>query len=116
MTECSIRFDGDTYDFDETPTEPLKACGKIWTMGWDIPTYWSVDGFNQCWASCGHGTVMSKTTPDILFNECKDSPHIEAQVRQALGRKPKYPTWIAEAKAAGWTPPADWDESKYDVP
>lgn len=114
MSDVDVGFALRLDSFDGSPDLPLKSGGKIWHQGWEIPTYWAVDASNQCWASCGHGSTLAKVEPRKLLSEARDEPRCDREIRKALGMKQRLPDWARAAKAAGWTPPADWDEAQYD--
>lgn len=115
MTDhIKIDYNGRLYPFYEEPVLPLKGCGQVWTVGWDIPTTWAIDAKNQCWMDDAHGSPMRQVEVRFLLGEASDTPAVVAEIRRLLGRKPQKPSWIASARAAGWTPPSGWDESQYD--
>ena len=104
------------FDFcikDGAPTLPLKNYGELWSTGWDIPTRWAVDAHLQCWMDDAHGHVLNKTMVSSLLAEA-ESERDKNNIRQIFNMKPMLPDWVRSARAAGWTPPSDWDESHYE--
>jgi len=107
---------GGDLDFnieDGAPTLPLKDYGELWLIGWDIPTRWAIDANNQCWANDAHGGCLHKSEVFTLLADA-ESERDKNNIRRILGMKPMLPDWVRSARAAGWTPPSDWDESHYE--
>lgn len=93
---------------------PLRAGGHALEFGWDIPAPWAVDARGACYLNDGgHGGALVKVEPDTLLRRLRDDPG-ELEAREALGRKPRKPDWISEARAHGWTPPPGWDETEFE--
>lgn len=95
------------------PVAPLLSSGEIWTQGWDIPTCYAIDANLQCWMDGGHGPHLRPVASSALLSEV-ENPEEVSRLRQILGMKPELPSWVKAAKAAGWTPPSGWDESRYE--
>lgn len=92
------------------PKQPFKHEGEIINKGWDIPTLWCVDANNDCWANNAHGGSPSCLfSPEMLLAlaEAEDDFKALTEISIALGRGKPEPTWMAYARAAGWTPPKD---------
>lgn len=103
-----LRFRGDLHQL------PLRAQGESWSVGWDIPTRWAIDGAGQCWLDDAHGGLLVPCEQAAFLRALsEDMPAVNA-ARAALGLKPQRPSWISAARNAGWTPPLDWDESAYE--
>ncbi len=98
---------------DVFPTLPFKAKGDIWFEGWDIPDHYMVDAANLCWKGNGSGALLPCAIPKLL--QTISHPQERNDLRKLLGMKEELPDWVRAARAAGWSPPPDWDESKYEV-
>lgn len=88
-----------------TPVKPWRHSGEIWSMGWDIPTKWCVDANGDAFVNSGHGgdPYIHCTTDYIL--QSADDDETRAEIAAKLGLEPPEPSWVALARAAGWTPP-----------
>lgn len=66
---------------DKFPALPLKAHGKNWHIGWDIPTNWVVDNSGIYWADHAHGGAL-------YANQVIDAedPVIKKQILKAMGK------------------------------
>ena len=89
----------------DTPRQPLKLSGKQWHVGWDIPTKYAVDADGQCWRDYAHGGPLHRCSVHELMVELDYSERRE--VRLLLGLPAEDEPWMAEARAAGWTPPSE---------
>jgi hypothetical protein len=94
---------------------PLLASGERWRRGWEIPILWAVDRNSICWLNDGFGGPLSQIDDVNEFLAGFEGREEESTVRQVLGLKPRLPAWVALARQAGWTPPADFDESNYET-
>jgi hypothetical protein len=114
---------GKTLKDSHLPALPLRAHGSYHTVGWDGATCWAVDADRAYWEDNGHGMALTLKVPAGADDRMKRSA-VEAiedcggsgwgEVEQALGLKPRPPSWIRIALANKWTPPADLDLSMYD--
>jgi len=57
---------------DHTPTLPLRECGHLWHMGWDIPTVWAVDAEQKAWMDGAHGGPLLPVSPHKLLSSVED--------------------------------------------
>jgi hypothetical protein len=98
------------------PKLPLRASNRINHVGWDIPTCWAVDAEGRCFADNAHGHALVEVQPLQLlsFAYTENDLVAETQIRQVLALKPRLPDWVIQARAAGWTPPKDWDERQWE--
>jgi hypothetical protein len=92
---------------DKTPKLPLKAAGKLWHTGWDIPILYAIDADNQCWMDNAHGHALRPVTASMLIGGAETETE-QNDIRRVLGLELPWPSWALAAKAAGWTPPAGW--------
>lgn len=100
---------------ETTPKLPLKAHGKTWSVGWDIPVLWAVDGDNKCYIGGGHGEAMAPCEPATLLNELNfNNDDAEEVARMHLGMKPRLPGWMNAALHSGWTPPPTFNRDIYE--
>lgn len=88
------------------PVLPFKAKGKLWHMGWDIPTAWVIDGAGQCWMNDAHGHCLYLVPNEILIREAENGDD-RNHIRKTLGLPLEEPEWMKLAKAAGWQPPKE---------
>jgi hypothetical protein len=104
-------------EFDVDPILPLKDSGVLWHKGWDIPTYWAIDTDNNVYTSDGFGTVLNKTSIQLLVKKLEYEKNFtkSGELRTLFGMKQKLPDWVHAAKLAGWAPPKEWDESQYEL-
>jgi hypothetical protein len=104
------------YEFNGEPTLPFKLTGELKHSGWDIPSAWAIDSNNCGWINSAHGDALEKVDlKKLIFEHETEYQYTKAaEIRNVLGMKPKLPEFVRAAKAAGWTPPSDWDESKYE--
>lgn len=91
-------------DMGNFPKLPLRAYGEAWHTGWDIPTQWAIDANGTCWKDGAHGGAMHITTKEQLISEF-ESEQERNYVRKHMGLPEEEPSWMAAARAAGWTPP-----------
>ena len=90
----------------KVPALPLKSYGKEWHTGWDIPTLWAIDSNNQPWFNDAHGGALNASSKEEMIS-LFENEHERNKVRILLGLEPEEPSWMKQAKAAGWTPPKD---------
>jgi len=59
------------YDklYVKPPVEPLRAVGEAWSVGWDIPTMWAVDGAGDAWKNDAHGGDVHRVSKESLLSE-----------------------------------------------
>ncbi len=103
-------YKGEAWNFMTSEVKlslPIKAWGKYWTEGWDIPTCWVVDSANQCWEDNGHGPSLRPVSNDKLMNDVEHYSD-KCKIAAALGLPKPQPEWVKSALAAGWTPPKDF--------
>ena len=96
-------------DFDlsnKVPVLPLKTTNKIWHLGWDIPTRYTIDNSNQCWMDNAHGHSLSPVEDKELLSICENQQDRNL-IRKALGLISEEPEWMAAARYNGWTPPRE---------
>lgn len=86
------------------PKLPLIAHGEAWHTGWDISTKWAIDANKVCWKDGAHGGSMHVVSKEELIGEFEDE-RAQNSIRQHLELPLKEPSWMAAARAAGWTPP-----------
>ncbi len=73
------------FDIDDLPKLPLRAKGKIWHKGWDIPTCYVIDVNRNSWADNAHGHQLERCQrPDSLVNLCEDDAD-KTRLRSELG-------------------------------
>lgn len=93
------------------PKLPINDCGLCWSIGWDIPTVWMIDGDNQCWADYAHGYSMNKISQDGLIYRFETEQE-QNQIRKILGLEIPMPSWAKIALSNGWSPPENWTWNK----
>jgi hypothetical protein len=86
------------------PKLPLRAHGEAWHMGWDISTKWAIDASGTCWMDGAHGGAMHIVSQQELLCNFEEE-HERNSARTHLGLAQEEPSWMATARAAGWTPP-----------
>lgn len=105
--ECLLKIEGSRglrfWIGESIPVLPLKAKGELWHTGWDIPTYWAVDGCGQCWMDNAHGHCLCPVLAKTLLGEAEEQ-NMRNVIRKILGMPPEEPEWMALARAAGWKP------------
>lgn len=109
-----LQFVGSLDKPETLPALPFLFKGEFWSVGWDIPTHFVVDAKRQCWMDNAHGFPLARVSESRLLAEISNDPHLLVNVHAALGRKPPLPAWMASALSAGWTPPLEFDRSKYE--
>lgn len=107
-------FVGNWEDPDSIPVMPILSRGELWHEGWDIPTRWAIDSKHQCWRDSAHGGELEKVDTQHFLSYVEKDERVTRQVREVLGLKPLLPSWMQSALHAGWTPPPDFDRSKYE--
>jgi hypothetical protein len=113
ITTIAGLYHGNDVEFEGIPKEPLRLFGRLWHVGWDIPTLFAVDQDRRCWMNGAHGGNLIEVEARRLLAECQEDDTIRDQVRGALELKPGLPGWAATALKNGWVPPADFDLTKY---
>jgi hypothetical protein len=66
------------------PALPLKALGKLWFTGWDIPTRYAVDADNNCFMDDAHGGCMTPIKDHILISNAETDGE-KNEIRKILG-------------------------------
>lgn len=89
---------------DAIPKLPLRAHGEAWHTGWDIPTHWAIDADGTCWMDNAHGGCMGVATQQEFLGNFENENERNS-ARSHLGLAEEEPSWMAAARAAGWTPP-----------
>jgi len=107
-------FIGDLKRPNTLPALPLIVKGEAWHQGWDIPTRWAIDAKKQCWVDSAHGGALSPVSQKDFLDAIREDDHALRNAHAALGKKPPLPEWMASALSAGWTPPSEFDRSKYE--
>lgn len=70
---------------DKEPKLPLKDYGKLWHMGWDIPTEYAIDADGNVWKDFGHGGPLSPVTQGQLLSDIeKDAEWV--RIARILGK------------------------------
>lgn len=101
----------------EGPSLPLRMSGEYATMGWDTPNYWAIDATGQAWSdSGGHGGGLKRCTLEEMLRDMEpDATYLAEEIRQSMGMKPVMPEWMKTALEMGWTPPPEFDPSRYET-
>jgi hypothetical protein len=96
----------------------VRGYGEVRIRGWDIPMPWAIDDAGNAFADLsGHGSVMKPIKVDelLIVMRSHDDEQGERDVRKALAMRPAAPSWMREARKAGWTPPKfTFNENDYD--
>lgn len=64
--------------------------------------------------SDGLGSALTVVPHSVLLADACLDPYADIRIRRALGRKPKVPVWVLEARRHGWTPPPNWNEDQFE--
>lgn len=91
---------------DRQLVQPLKTSGHIWHVGWDIPTRYAVDSAGTVWMDNAHGGTLWPATAEELVCAAQ-SEEGRNHLRKILDLPATEPSWIEQARAAGWRPPSD---------
>ncbi len=90
----------------DPPALPIKASGKLWHRGWDIPTVWTIDANLCCWMNDAHGGCQESVDQKTLLSNA-ETEEDKAEILAASGMPTPEPAWMAQARAHGWRPPGE---------
>ena len=107
-------FIGNLDEPQTLPEMPLLMKGEAWHSGWDIPTRWAIDARKRCWADSAHGGALVLRSEQDFLNAIREDDHALRNAHAGLNKKPPLPEWMRAALSAGWTPPSEFDRSKYE--
>lgn len=77
---------------------------------------WAIGVYGTCLlASPKLINQLEVVSVEFLLAEVCDDQKADMKIRTILGRKPKMPVWMLQARRNGWTPPKGWDPDAYEL-